>query len=40
MSGGRRSFVSGEFGFPECGEGEYKKILLDGQDYDDCRDGL
>ena len=40
MSGGRWSFVSGQRSFPECSEGEYKKILLDWQDHNDCRDGL
>mgnify|MGYP007039313784 CR=1 FL=1 len=34
------SFVSCQRCFPECGEGEYKKILLDGPDHDDRWDGL
>lgn len=33
MSGGRWPFVTGQQCLPECGEGEYKKILLDGSDH-------
>ena len=49
MSGGRWSFVSGQQCLLERSEGKYKgntigkadgHVLLDGQDHNDCRNGL
>ena len=40
MSGGRWSFVSGQQCLLERSEGKYKKIVLDWQDHNDCRNGL